>query len=174
MPKARLAVITAMVIALVCLPFAFLAMKPSPAIELHFLNGGAQVGDLSSATFVINNRTGRAYSIRPLRLETLESGSWNEVRHGVGPLPPTDEFRRAIGAIQGQPVAPKMTWMIKSVPHARLRLVTQITGERAGWDTLTIRAGWLLSAKTRRHAFMPFNTKLYEEAYTISEEFTLP
>jgi hypothetical protein len=68
-----------------------------------------------------------------------------------------------------------MTWTIKQVPQARLRLVALTRRERVlGWDTLLIRAGWLLSAKSRRAAFMPFAAKIYEDAETISEEFSLP
>src|SRR6516165_768839 len=118
MPKGRLALVAAVVIALVCVPFAFLSWRPSPPIVLHFLQG-AQVGDSFSATFGISNRTGRAYFSLPLRLEALEGGAWKEVKQGIVECTQTADggaFRRAFGLIEGRPVTPTLTLTIKRVP----------------------------------------------------------
>jgi hypothetical protein len=152
-------------IALVSLAFAFLAGKPSPAIELHFLQG-AQVGDSFWATFGISNRTGLPYSIRPLRLETLEGGSWTELKQGVGGFSGPEGL--------GLLLDPTITCILKQIPQSRLRLVAESTRERVGQETLLTRARMLLSPKSRRLAFRPFNTKFYEDAETVSDEFTVP
>jgi hypothetical protein len=165
MPKARLALIAAAALALLCVPLAFVAGRPSPAIELHFL-GGDQVGDSFHATFGISNHTGLQYSIRPLRLETLEGGAWKELKRGVGGFSGPEGL--------GLLVDPAITCIIQHVPQSHLRLVAQSTRERVGQDTLLIRARMFLSAESRRNAFLPFKTKFYEDTQTISDEFTLP
>jgi hypothetical protein len=165
MPKRNLALIAAVLIALVCVPFAFLAGRPLAAIELHFLQC-AQVGDSFSATFGVSNRTGLPYSIRPLRLESLEGGAWKELKLGAGGFSGPDGL--------GLLVDPTITCSIPRVPQSRLRLVAQSTTEWVGQDTLLIRAKMFLSARSRSDAFLPFNTKFYEDAETVSEEFMLP
>jgi hypothetical protein len=54
MAKARLALIAALALALVGV---FLATKPPPTVELHFLTG-AQVRDSFTVTFGVSNLTG--------------------------------------------------------------------------------------------------------------------
>ena len=104
-------------------------------------------------------------------LENLH-GAWKEIKQGFA-LPGDEAFTTAFGIIDGRPVPPTLAVNIKRVPQARLRLVVRVSRERVGQEMLLIRAKWLLSARTRRFALMPFDTKFCQDAEIISKEFTL-
>ncbi len=87
MPKARIALIAAVLLALGCMLFAILTAGPSSASALHYL----RVEQVSGA-MVVSFAIGKNYvaSIIPIRLEKLDGTNWISCSQGLGGFSQTD------------------------------------------------------------------------------------
>src|SRR3974377_179845 len=113
MPKRRVAFIATAMIALVCVPFAFLA-KPSPRIELHFL-GTASYGQAMAVLFEVRNRPPNFHLVPSAKLEPIEGATWKELKGGF-----------VMAGVADGPTNFIFSCVIDRQVHAgRLRLVTQ-------------------------------------------------
>jgi hypothetical protein len=112
MPKARLVLLTPAVVALLCLPFAFLA-KPSPHIELHFLRA-LPIEEGVIVAFQVRNAPRSFHGIAPLRLEASDGTTWKKLPCGFGLGTQIEETNVTFCCTIDRPTQQK-----------RLRLVTQ-------------------------------------------------
>src|SRR5215831_8446456 len=112
MAKARLTLLTPAVIALVCLPFVFLA-RPSPHIELHFLKA-LPIAEGVIIAFQVRNAPPSFHSIAPLRMEASEGTAWKELPGSFGAWTQIEETNVTFCCTIDGPAQAK-----------RLRLVTQ-------------------------------------------------
>jgi hypothetical protein len=165
MRKRRLALIAAVVIALVCVPFVFLT-RPSRLVELHFM-GVQPVDEGVNVFFEVRNRPPNLHRIVPLKLEAFEGAAWKEIPGAVG----------RFGSAEA-PTNLMLGCVIDRRVHSRrLRLVTRSQISLNTLESFIERVKLRLSGKGNRVPINPFakNVVIFSEsAEVISEEFTIP
>jgi hypothetical protein len=164
MPKARLALTAAVMIALVCMPFVFLA-KPSPHIELHFLKA-LPIAEGVIVAFQIRNAPPSFHSIAPLKLEAIDGTTWKELPGGFGAWTQIEETNVVFCCTIDRKAQPK-----------RLRLVTQYQRTLNPFERFITLVKLRLSGKNNRVPLNPFNKSvaLFSDPMEVtSEEFAPP
>jgi hypothetical protein len=163
MPKARLALIAAVVVALVWVPFLFLVRSSSTGITLHYAGSEAVVGGVV-ITIAITNHTGRAYHLRTVRFETRDGNIWNQHADGISGM--------SVAEVQPNSDA-KLRCVVKPLPpgtHVRLVMLGHRTEDPLYsflWRVKVWRAG------NANFSYL-FDTKpilFRERADLISDEF---
>jgi hypothetical protein len=167
MPKSRLALIAAVVIALVCVPFLFLARSPSAGITLSLL-GTDPVADALGVTFAISNHTGRSYHVSTSRLETRVGNGWKECPDGIVGL--------SISEIQWPHSEGKLRCVIKPLPPGTpVRLVMRSMREEGGLSSFIWRVKVWRAGNASFSSLFDFKTKfLLERNELTTEEFPVP
>jgi hypothetical protein len=162
MPKARVALLAAIAIVLVGAPFVFLP-KPSPRIELHFLEATPVAAGVMVA-FQVRNPPPSFHSIAPLKLEASDGTTWKELPGGFGKWAQSSDF---------------IFWCTidRQAHERRLRLVTQYQRTLNPIESFIALVKLRLSSKNNRVPLNPFSkgVALFSDpAEVITEEFTLP
>jgi hypothetical protein len=161
MPKRRVALIAAIAIALVGLPFAFLA-RPSPRFELHFLRA-ARVAESVNVFFEIRNEPPNSTVVHVPSLEVFDGAAWKEIKYGSS----FHQFKT--------PTNLMFCCVIdRQMPAARFRLVIQSERRLNALENFIARVKMRLSGK-HKVELNPFtkNVVLWEPE-TSSVEFALP
>jgi hypothetical protein len=163
MPKRRLALVAAVVLALLlCLPFAFMLAKPAH-VTFH-LAKATPSGDTVIVSLVISNEVEHfgTSGLFPVSLERMEGAAWKECPGGVCEFSLTDPA-----------YATRLTCVIKRLPGS-LRLVTQRRTDLTGLQSLELRARLWLSGN-RNISLNPFDRRQYTKVTEfVSEPFVLP
>jgi hypothetical protein len=152
------------VIALLCVPSAFLAMKPSPRIELHFLRV-LPIEEGVIVAFQVRNAPPSFHSIAPLRLEASDGASWKKLPGGFGLCTQIEETNVTFCCTIDQPVQAK-----------RFRLVTGYQRTLNPLERFIELVKQRLSWKNNRAPLNPFGKSVPVFCLTevISEEFAVP
>jgi hypothetical protein len=165
MPKERIVLIAVTAIALVCVPFAFLA-KPSPRVELHFL-GTAPYGQAMAVLFEVRNRPPSFFGVSAVRLEAIDGATWKEFRGGV-----------VMAGVADAPTNFIFSCVIDRQVHAgRLRLVTQYERTLSPLGSFIARVKLRLSGRNNQIPLNPFSKSvaLFSNPVEVTtEEFALP
>jgi hypothetical protein len=161
MPRARLALIAASVLALVCLPFVFWATRPSNNLRLV---KATRTGNEVIVSFTMTNDM-RYFSISglsPLRLEQDQNGIWRKCPDGLCSSPEADPV-----------FATRLTCVVRRT-SGRLRLVAQRRVQVMGLRSFALRLRLRLSG-TGGISLSPFDKKFYSyQKEVVSEPFVLP
>src|SRR5262249_1175242 len=145
MAKARLTQIAVAVgIALVCLPFVFLA-KPSPHIELHFLKA-LPIAEGVIVAFQVRNAPPSFHTIAPLKPEAIDGTTWKELPGGFTGSAQIEETNVVFCCTTDRPTQAK-----------RLRLVTQYQRTLNPLERFIALAKLRLSGKNNRVPLNPFS-----------------
>ena len=168
MPKARVALIVAVVLVLMGVPFLFWAARPTADLTVHYF-GIARTPDGVVVTFDVSNHTDHPYSLMPVRLETRDGPGWKECSHGICGTTRTTDLGRFPNL--------RLSCMIREFPPGtNVRLVMHSLRGGRGLETFMLRLKWWLSGRNRSFSLNPFNsdTTIYGDPVEIISEFAEP
>jgi hypothetical protein len=165
MPKSRVALIAAVVIALMCVPFFFLGRSSSTGITLHYAGSEGPPGEVVPS-IAITNHTGSMCQLRGSRLDTWDGNTWNQYYNGIS--------WASVHDIQPHSGV-KLRCYIKPLPpsgtHVRLEMVT--VRAEGGLPSFIWRVKQWRSGHARFSSL--FDTKpIFFRDRVISLEFTVP
>jgi hypothetical protein len=162
MPKARLVIISAAVMGLLCLPFVF--MRARPAQVTFHLAKATPTGNTVIVSFVSSNEVEHfsTSGLLPVALERMEDGVWKQCVGGVCEFSVTDPVYDT-----------RVACVIKRLPGS-LRLIAERRTELTGLQSLELRARLWLSGN-KSVSLNPFDRKKYRTIRVfVSEPFVLP